>query len=490
MPKFLGLLLLLCCSFTLTGARLSERLKLLYPGESSTIAAERRYLGKQLENVFRKLRYTDRLPRRSADERLSLIKARYRRDILRWYHERATPADAFRSGHFNDATASLLLALALEEFDLPFTAHVDHWEVYLRTAQGTIHHPTARLPTAEARRSYRREYLNLLRQTLPGVPSDLSEGAADSLYASYHFSPDRPLDFGGLAAYGQYRRALLAYGRHDYRAATTLLAGFGTPAHRLLRRACTLQQAALSAPSPESYTEALFDRWRAEPDNVYLPRALLSHFDERQRKALGRSDTLAAATLYTDYRSRGGGHADWQGQLSRLYRLRRLTYFRRTDNVTEALRTAEELLADAPDEPGYRAFVADLTLSALRDRYRDPVELAGAAREAAERYEFLTTSDRYADLQLREFALRVRDRFAGGEEEAAQYALAAFRRQLSLQSGGRNRSLWTLTAFIAASNFYFARQDYAPALGYVEEALGYDPTSDFLLHQRDLLLRY
>ncbi len=84
----------------------------------------------------------------------------------------------------------------------------------------------------------------------------------------------------------------------------------------------------------------------------------------------------------------------------------------------------------------------------------------------------------------------MRDLFAVERVNDALDALGNFRRQLSAIPNGNDRRLWTLTAFVAASNYYFQREDYAPARAYVAEALRHDPNNDYLLHQRDLLARY
>ncbi|WP_420459855.1 hypothetical protein [Neolewinella sp.] len=479
---------------------LTGRLRMLYPGESPAAIQQRQYLGKQLENLFVRLNHYDRVNRRSRRKQIERIEQRYRRELLLHYDPSAELTDAFRDGRYNDATAALLYGLALEKYNIPYEGRVDHWESYLIVdPQGKkpvrLNAPAVRPHTPVSERSYRREYLALVRSTLDEDLTTLSPAAADRLYHQYYYAPDQRLNFRELSAYTQFRRAQRAFASRDYPATLAYLTEARLlderPAFRLYQRAVALQQASLTVPDEETLVKELFVQWREDPGSQYLPARLLRYFDEQQQLLLARGGAEGALDLLNRYCTRAPAHTpQWCAELGMLQSLRLLAYYQARGENVQALHLAESLLNAHPEDLRLQGYVAELTLVNLRQTYPDAQELVDRAKVAARRYPFLLKHDRYADIVLRQTALRVRDLFAAEHETAALLALAHFRKQLTEIPNGYDRTLWTLTAFVAASNYYFAEEDYAPARAYIEEALRYDPANDFLLHQQDLLARY
>ena len=480
---------------------LTGRLRILYPGEDAAAVSERQYLTKQLENVFSQLSHYDKVDRRSTRKQIERIRERYQRELLLRYEPGAELADAFRTGAYNDATATLLYALALEKYNIPYDGHVSHWESYLVVdPQGKrpirLAAPAVRNHDVPTERSYRREYLSLLRSTLTEDYPQLSPAAADQLFYRYHYAPDRRLSFRQLSAYARFRRAQEAFAATDYPAALQYLTEAqlldDRPAFAVYRQAVVLQQNSLRTPDLTGYVADLFRQWQEDSSSQYLPAALLRLFDERQRGLLAQDDPERARALLHAFCTRAPAQTSsaWCDELGMLQSLRLLAYYQAQGQDVQALHLAEALLAAQPDDASLQGYVAELTLVYLRHTYTDPDELVTQARAAGRRYPFLLLHDRYADIVLRQTALRVRDLFAAENEGAGLLELAHFREQLDKIPNGYDRALWTLTAFVAASNYYFAEKDYAPARAYIEEALGHDPTNDFLLHQQDLLARY
>ena len=500
MLRLTTLFALLCLAASLHADDLSGRLRLLYPGEDAVAVAERQYLSKQLDEVFRQLTYSDRITRKSTARRVAAIQARYYVGVLQTYDEAAVLTDAFRDGRYNDATATLLLALTLERFNIPYEGYIDHWESYLRIQPDAktsivLRSGAAASHTPAAERSYRRQYLTLLRGVLATELTDLSSSEADALFYRYHYSPHQRMSFRQLAAYAQFRQAQQAYSAGALDRAQALLAAARDQDNRhtflLWQEAVKLQQLALHFPSPEAYIGELFAKWRVDTANRYLPAALLRQFDRRQQELLAADLPEAALALLKRFSSRGPAPAHtWRAQLKELQQLRLLSYYQSRGEEVQALHLAEAMLAGEPNNGRYQDYVAELTMVNLRHTHDDADELVAQAKQAALRHPFIGTHDRYADVILRRYALRVRDAFAGQDPAAGERTLKEFRDQLAAIPNGYDRKLWTLTAFVAASNYYFAEEDYAPARRYIDEALAYDPTNDFLLHQRDLLARY
>ncbi|MBB4077428.1 hypothetical protein GGR28_000029 [Lewinella aquimaris] len=493
------LLLLLFFSVQLAASDLGNRLRLLFPGEEPAVVSEREFLGKQLENIFRQLKYQDRLERRSVKKQVDRITDRFKQQVFRTYDPAAELTDAFRSGRYNDATASVLVSLTLEKFNIPHEGYVDHWESYLLVdPQGKrliVRNPAARPHDPEAERSFRREYLSLVRTMVDQDLTALTPAEADSVFYQYYYRPNHRLTFLQLSAYEQFRLAQSAYIMADYRATarhiSTALLRDSRMAFMVLDQAAKVQASSLKRPNEADYARRLFVGWRGDPDNRYYAAALLRHFDERQQALLSADRPGAADTLITVYLANSPqGATEWQNEVRTLQQLRLLAYHQEKNEIDRALELAEELYAGNPESQQYRNYIAELTLVYLRDTYSDPEELLRQVERKVGRYPFIKEHDRYADIILRQQALRVRDRFAATEIVEALGALAEFRQLLVTVPGGLDRKLWTLTAFVAASNYYFAEREYVPARAYIEEALLHDPTNDFLLHQQDLLSRY
>ncbi|WP_157974562.1 hypothetical protein [Lewinella sp. IMCC34183] len=495
----LPLLVLLLTGYSLAAEDLAGRLRLLYPGDTPAVVQDRETVERGLENVFRQLRYTDRAARKSRRRQLHLIVDRLDRQLLRQYDPAANLADAFRTGTYNDATAAVLLALSLEAFGIPYTGHVDHWEAYLVAdpdgRRRLLRHPAARPHDPADERRFRREYLAVVRQTTADDLTDLTESQADSVFYQYYYRPGRRLSFVQLSAYQELRSAQSAYASGRYAAANEHLREAALRENRrafgVLEAAGRLQATSLDEPDAEEYITSLFMLWREDPTNGYLPAALLRHFDRRQQRILAADRPDAARTFLETYAARGPAGADgWRRELHLLQSLRLLDYYQSRGQLVAALHLAEALYTQDPEDRRFRAYLAELTLVSLRRQYTDPDELVRQVEVAAVRYPFLREHDRYADVVLRQRALRIRDLFAAGREPDAIREVEAFRRLLTDVPHGNDRPLWTLTAFVAASNYYFAAGEYAPARAYVAEALSYDPENDFLLHQQELLGRY
>ncbi|MEL7162604.1 MAG: hypothetical protein AAFN92_17740, partial [Bacteroidota bacterium] len=90
----------------------------------------------------------------------------------------------------------------------------------------------------------------------------------------------------------------------------------------------------------------------------------------------------------------------------------------------------------------------------------------------------------------REQAWKVRDLYEKDRPDLAAPALERFRRSLVDIPIGSERNLWTLTAFVAASNYHFRVEDFVGARKFLEEALRYAPQDQYLLHRREVLAKY
>lgn len=497
--RILLLAFLIVLTAGLSADDLSVRLRLLLPGDDPATVNERQFLYQRIDGMLRSLREEDKITRKSLNKQVSRIKARLEKSYLRTYRAEADLAAAFRKGHYNDATAAVLTALTFEHFDIDYDGFVDHWESYLVAepagAAVTVRHPATVKRDDKAERVFRREYLSIIRATLEEDIPSMTAGEADAFFYKYHYAPERKLTFGQLSAYLLFRRAQAAYGERDYARCITLIDEGMRREERLaflvLRRAAELQVAAITRPEMEGEVDEFFQQWRENPDNRYLPAALLQHFDKEQQLLLAREEEHEAQILLTSFLDRAPeNQTAWAESLRQLQDLRLLTHYHKKGRLDLAKRMAEHLYRLQPENETVRYILGELVIDGLRNTSAKGVEFQRQVESAAANYPFIQRQDRFADLLLREKAWKVRDLYATDQVTEAKLALAQFREALINIPIGRERNLWTLTVFASAADYYFRMGDYQLARSYVNEGLEYGPNDQYLLHRKEVLANY
>lgn len=494
--RFFPLLAFCLLAAPLRADALSERLRLLVPGEDAPTVNERQFLYRGINRLLLELE-ADRTGRKSVKKRIRRINDRLRRKYFRRAVPDATLADALRHGRYNDATATLLTALVYERFDLTYELYVDHYRSYLLADPDgratVVTAPNLPRPTEKRAATFRVDYLDLLRSTvLDDAPAP---GEVQETFRRYFYDPARRLSLGQLAAYHHYRRAQTAYRNRRFQEALDLLSVAlereERPAFLVLRHAARLQLKAITQPEIEGDVTTLFRQWNERPDNRYLPAALLRYFDDRQQLLMATDSTGAAAQLLVDFRDRApAGHEDWANQLADLHQYRLLTHYFLGGQNDMARQLAERLYAANPTDERIKYVLGEIVIDGLRRSRLTGDKFTAAVAAAGERYPFVRQQDRFADLYLREMAWAVRDRYEADDPAGGQAALKRFRESLVGISVDEDRSTWTLTAFLAASNYHFRQGNYGRARELVDLGLRYNPADPYLLHRRELLLRY
>lgn len=497
--RILILALILFVAAGLRADELSIRLRLLIPGDDPATVNERQFLYQRIDGMLRYLKEEDKIAKKSLNKQVARIQDRLEKSFLRTYRAEADLAAAFRTGAYNDATAAVLTALTFEHFNIDYDGYVDHWESYLIADPDgkaiEIRHPASAKREDKAERAFRREYLSLIRATLEEDLPSLTADEADEFFYRYHYEPERRLSFGQLSAYLLFRRAMVAFGNRDYAACTAIvnegLRREERPAFLVLRRAAELQIAAINRPEMEGEVDEFFQQWHENPDNRYLPAALLQHFDREQQLLLAREEEHDAQILLTAYLDRApDGQNEWGESLRQLQDLRLLTHYHKQGRLDLAKRMAEHLYRQEPENETVRFILGELIIDGLRNTNAKGQEFQQRVENAAADYPFIQRQDRFADLLLREKAWQVRDLFATDRVGEATAALKKFRETLINIPIGRERSLWTMTVFAAAADYHFRMGEYPLARKYVDEGLEYGPEDQFLLHRKDVLANY
>jgi hypothetical protein len=494
------LLLLSCLFFTLSlqADELSDRLRLLLPGDEPEVVNERQFLHQRVSELYSRLEDT-KLERKSTKKKIGRIVSYLERNHLKTFASGPGLADAFRSGRYNDATAAILTALALEHFGVDYYGVVDHWQAYLladpKGEKITILHPGGTKQKEDLKRAFRDNYVELVRSTVAEDLTVRNEQETGKAFSEYFYGPRQQLTFGQLAAYVLYQQAQAEYTsqRYDVSIAYARKASEreNRPAFLVIRRAAELQLKAINKPEQSGDIGVFYKHWTENPDNRYLPAAILNHFDEQQQLLLAQNRPDLARRLLDDYASKApAGSAEWEQELIVLQRYRLLSHYYKQGRLDLAKAEAEALYADEPNNETVRYLLGEIVIDNLRKTTAKGDEFSRIVQGAADRYPFIRKQDRFADLLLRELAWKVRDLYAVDRALEADKSLAQFRKALIDIPIGSERNLWTLTAFYAASDFFFRQKDYGQAIKFNEEALMFSPEDQFLLHRRDLLRRY
>ena len=496
-------LLLLCCVLlTSVGLRaddLSDRLRLLVPGSAAAAVNERQYLYQQVTELFGELEREEKVHRKRKKKRIRRIRDYLGEKVLLQYEASATITDVFQTGRYNYATASVLAALCFEKYEIAYAGYVDHWKAYLIAdpvrRSINIYYGDPNADEAALKRSYRQDYLQLARETVgPNLP-DLNGDAAANAFYDYHYRPSHKLTFTQLAAYAHFTNAQAEYagGRHGraIELAEAALALENRTPFLVILEAAKIQLKAKVSPEVVGDMGALFFAWHEDPLNGYIPAAILQNFDEEQRLLLASNEAGLTRNLLETYLAKAPtGHEEWRIQMEQLQQLRLLEHHHKQGDHPAAMGLAEKLYIEYPDDERFTFLLGEIVVSKLRKDAATSEALRQQMVAAALKYPFLNQHPRFIDLYLRQQALRIRDLYAEERPELAGAALDKFRASLASIDVGEDRSLWTLTAFAAASYYHFTIEDYRGAVKYIEEALQYAPQDRYLIHRLSVLEKY
>lgn len=476
---------------------LQAKIQTLLPDEDGSRAEDRKYVENQLATLISQLK-AERIDRKSTKKKIKFITQMVSSRFMREASAKADLPDFFREGKYSDATLTLVYAMLMETFEVPWFAMVDHWDVYLLadpsgkkqqlTTNGSNH-------TRAIERGYRADYVEMLNLTLLPGQRPTSAAAIDSLYYVYHYAEKELLNFKQLAAYWHYERALRAYYYRDYLLTIRRLSISkqleNRPAFSALEQATYLQLANLEEGDEHQSLFYLFELWSKDKENKYIPAALLTNFIQETDRIIEEERSFGRAEqLFTFLDSRGDEYPAWQRELRELYYLQKTRFAARDGLYNEVRSYVDSLYQMEPDNPVFRQLAGDLSLWTLRSTGSSGETLKGELDEIVTRYPFVKEYKGINDLLLADLAKEIRGHYEADQAYEGDNLLLQFRNKLPGTTAGKRRAIWVLTAYLSASNFYFRMKDYQQALNLIEEGLRYSPEDDYLLHRREVLKRY
>lgn len=497
MMRLLLLFSILFCSQVLWADELDKQLSMLLPDEAESRQTERQYVKRKLTDLITQLK-ADRLDRKSTKKKIRGITERVQALYLKNYAEHSKLEDFFRNGKYNDNTLAIVYSLLMETFEVPWFAMVDHWSVHILADPSGKKQQLATVGRQHDRaveRGYRAEYVQLLNLTvLPGRRPTTSAGI-DSLYYTYHYKAKELLNFNQLAAYWHYERALNAYYYRDYLLTIRRLSLAKQLEDRLafsaLEQATYVQLANLEGDDGQQALFYLFELWNKDPDNQYIPAALITDFiHETDLLIKGDTDFLPGEQLYHFLDSRAQQQPAWRMELKELYYLQKTRHAAVRERYDEVRTYVDSLYHMEPENPVFRKLAGDLSLWTLRSSGATGPELKEQLGAITKRYPFVSSYKGIDNLVLADLAKEIRGFYEADQGYDGDNLLLQFRNRLATTTPGPRRSMWVLTAYLSASNYYFRMKDYRQALNLINEGLRYSPENDYLLHRKEVLEKY
>ncbi|MEO0790841.1 MAG: hypothetical protein AAFY36_19405, partial [Bacteroidota bacterium] len=468
------LLMLFALGLTLSARadRLSERLSLVLPDEGT----DRQFVETRLRLLISELE-SDRIEKKKRSKQLHWIRQRVEAGYLRKYKPMASLPDVFREKSYNDVTAALIYAMVLDHFGIPHEAVIDHWEVYLIIdPEGrpiSLRDQSGRDASSQQELAFRQDYIELLNLTALPAQRPRSMMEADSLYGIYHYAGRERLSFHELAAHYHYRKAMQTYRQGEYERSVELLAQArytdDRPAFDLLEQATYLQLAQGAADSTGlSSLFYLFELWRKDRSNRFIPRALMMRFrsvsDRSVETSAGgpiphdpmsdgvntnvshaqfnRESHISSMTpltgaeledewgpaeqLYLYLNSRAREFPGWRDTLQELYFFQRGRYYDRRGRDDLVLEYLDSLYRLRPADMVYRESITQLSVADIRSENLSGEQLRDRIEGLANQYPYLAEDPALADLVLEDLAKSIRMQFSSGETRVGESQLVEF----------------------------------------------------------------
>ena len=183
------------------------------------------------------------------------------------------------------------------------------------------------------------------------------------------------------------------------------------------------------------------------------------------------------------------GQPDLRRQLSEVYFLKKAAYHAQALRTDRVVQYVDSLHRYRPDDAATEEILQDLLVWSLH-RQRDWQQGLPTLTAYAKRYPFLTQVSEFKDLDLFYRAEQIRQYFNADQGEAGLQQLTDFQYQLARYGPTPRNQYWILTAYLAASDYYFRLADYPNARLFVEQALSLLPTDPYLQHRLEVLWMY
>jgi len=473
-------------------AELDQQLQLLLPGTGIQEQSVRAYAKERLNEMLTSLE-DQNIRKKKPHKALAMLREEMGERFLKNHQPFSKIQFFFTQGQYDQTTASAVYALTLEYLGMPYLLQVQGTEVSLLVDLGKsteqLRVKGAQAPSEEKERMFQNAYLEVLR-SIGYIPASDWNQPPDQLFNRYYMGGDQQLTLRQLASFLYYRQALRAYNDQAWAASLEWLYQARQlqpwPVQEVLQRAIWLQLATEDTKTTTSL-DYLWKIWERTPEAPWQGQ-LIHRFNDLLRDHPAPSSWVIDST-YTVFQERFTNYPGALGQLREIYYLQTARMYAQQGNTVSVMNYMDSLYRYQPNNTAIHEVLAGMLVWSLRkERAFEP----GLERIAtySRKYPFLTSNALFQDRHLLYQAERVRYYFDQDDRSKGLQYMDDFKR-LAKSSGRTPRyNSWVLTAYLAASNYYYRQGDYRQALNFIEQGRQESPTDPYLDHRADVLLKY
>lgn len=473
-------------------AELDQQLQLLLPGTGLQEQSVRAYAKERLNEMLTQLE-AQNIRKKKPHKALAMLKEAMGEQFLKNHQPFSKIQFFFTQGQYDQTTASAVYALTLEYLGLPYLLQVQGTEVSILVDLGKnterISVKGAEKPNAEKERQFQSAYLEVLR-SIGYIPDAEWNHSPDQLFNRYYLGGDQQLTLRQLASFLYYRQALRAYTDRAWAASLDWLylarQLHPWPVQEVLQRAIWLQLATEDTKTTTSL-DYLWKIWERSPGAPWQGQ-LIHRFNDLLRDHPTPNSWMIDST-YMAFQQRFKNYPGALGQLREIYYLQSARMYAQQGNTTSVMNYMDSLYRYQPNNTAIHEVLAGMLVWSLRkERAFEPglEQIVIYSRK----YPFLTTNPIFVDHHLMYQAEKVRYYFDQDDRIKGLEYLDDFKRLATSSSRTPRYNSWVLTAYLAASNYYYRQNDFRQALNFIEQGRQESPTDPYLDHRADVLLKY
>ncbi|MGH1434816.1 MAG: hypothetical protein ACRBG0_10185 [Lewinella sp.] len=473
-------------------AELDQQLQLLLPGTGIQEQSVRAYAKERISEMLTSLE-AQNIRKKKPHKALAMLREEMGQRFLKNHQPFSKIQFFFTQGQYDQTTASAVYAMTLDYLGMQYLLQVQGTEVSLLVDVGKnterIRVKGASPLNAENERRFQNAYLEVLR-SVGYIPTAEWNNPPDQLFNRYYLGGDQQLSLRQLASFLYYRQALRAYADHAWASSLDWLYQARQlhpwPVQEVLQRAIWLQLATEDTKTTTSL-DYLWKIWERSPGAPWQGQ-LIHRFNELLRDHPAPNSWVIDST-YDAFKERFTDYPGALGQLREIYYLQSARMHAQQGNTVSVMNYMDSLYRYQPNNTAIHEVLAGMLVWSLR---KEREFESGLARITAysKKYPFLTTNSLFQDRHLLYQAERVRYYFDQDDRIKGLHYMEDFKR-LAKSSGRTPRyDSWVLTAYLAASNYYYRQNDYRQALNFIEQGRQESPTDAYLDHRADVLLKY
>lgn len=478
---------------TSLSAELDQHLQLLLPGTGTQEQSTRAYAKDKIEAVILSLE-AKKIQKKKPHKAFVLLREEVNQSILGQYEPLVDLRTVFTQGKYDQTTAAAVYALVLEHFSMLYVLRIEEGEVVLLVDNGKgterIQIKGSPAQSAAAAKRFQHAYLELL-QTVGYITSTEWNAPPDQLVERYYLNGTRQLNLRQLAGFLYYRNALKAYVDQAWVSSLDWLYRSQQlqpwPAQEVLRRAVWIQLAN-DKNRQKTALDYLWKIWERSPGDPWQSQLLLNFNQLLKNHPL--PTTWMIDSTYHAFQQKFAAYPGALGQLREIYYLQSARFHAKQGNTVSVMNFMDSLYRYQPNNNTVQEVLAGMLVWSLRNSEREFSRGLDGINLYSRRYPFLHQNELFQDRHLFYQAERVRHYFDQDDRVQGLKYFEEFKQLAMTSPRAPRRDSWILTAYLAASNYYFRQGDYRQAHDLIQQARREAPAAPYLDHREGVLRKY